>query len=278
MNTELTNEGANASGSNPITVAFEKSKRQYTINSYGEIKELINRNNLNILKDYFISKNYRNRTYNFEDEINNTLNLSGIWVSGWNEENSTPVEGGGSSVVVSASYEVFDIDGLYYLFIYDNYGECKNIEEVSILQLFATKRFEDYSESIKYNGVEQYEYVKLYDNRYYKLIYDNERNITNISELSNNENEVTDMDLMNGNTTGLGIAVGDTKNIKDEIILIDFFEDFQCSSNNSEVVQIDSEGNITGISEGETKIILTGKKSGKSKEFDISVFNEDSGK
>lgn len=33
MNTELTNQGATASESNPITVTFEKSKRQYTINN-----------------------------------------------------------------------------------------------------------------------------------------------------------------------------------------------------------------------------------------------------
>lgn len=38
MNTELTNQGATASGNNPITVTFENSQRQYTINSDGNIE------------------------------------------------------------------------------------------------------------------------------------------------------------------------------------------------------------------------------------------------
>ena len=37
MNTELTNQGATSSGSNPIKVTFTESKRQYTINSNGII-------------------------------------------------------------------------------------------------------------------------------------------------------------------------------------------------------------------------------------------------
>lgn len=38
LNTELSNQGAFASGSNPITVTFNDSKRQYTINSNGTIE------------------------------------------------------------------------------------------------------------------------------------------------------------------------------------------------------------------------------------------------
>lgn len=38
MNTELTNQGASADGSNPIIVTFTNSKRQYTINSNGTIE------------------------------------------------------------------------------------------------------------------------------------------------------------------------------------------------------------------------------------------------
>ena len=38
MNTELTNQGATADGSNPITVTFTDSKRQYTIDTNGTIK------------------------------------------------------------------------------------------------------------------------------------------------------------------------------------------------------------------------------------------------
>lgn len=38
MNSELANQGATASGNSPITVTFEKSKRQYTINSNGIIE------------------------------------------------------------------------------------------------------------------------------------------------------------------------------------------------------------------------------------------------
>ena len=38
LNTELTNQGASADGSNPITVIFTDSKRQYTINSSGTIE------------------------------------------------------------------------------------------------------------------------------------------------------------------------------------------------------------------------------------------------
>ena len=38
LNTELTNQGASADGSNPITVTFTDSKRQYTINSNGIIE------------------------------------------------------------------------------------------------------------------------------------------------------------------------------------------------------------------------------------------------
>ena len=37
LNTELTNQGATANGSNPINVTFTVSKRQYTINANGEI-------------------------------------------------------------------------------------------------------------------------------------------------------------------------------------------------------------------------------------------------
>ena len=37
LNTELTNQGASADGSNPITVIFTDSKRQYTLNSNGII-------------------------------------------------------------------------------------------------------------------------------------------------------------------------------------------------------------------------------------------------
>lgn len=38
LNTELANQGATANGSNPIKVTFSDSKRQYTIDSNGEIK------------------------------------------------------------------------------------------------------------------------------------------------------------------------------------------------------------------------------------------------
>ena len=38
LNTELTNQGAFAKGNNPITVTFDDSKRQYTINSNGMIE------------------------------------------------------------------------------------------------------------------------------------------------------------------------------------------------------------------------------------------------
>ena len=38
LNTELTNQGATASGSNPITVTFTDSRRQYTINNSGTIE------------------------------------------------------------------------------------------------------------------------------------------------------------------------------------------------------------------------------------------------
>lgn len=38
LNTELTNQGANADGNNPIIVTFTNSKRQYTINSSGTIE------------------------------------------------------------------------------------------------------------------------------------------------------------------------------------------------------------------------------------------------
>ena len=38
LNTELTNQGASADGSNPITVTFTDSKNQYTINSNGTIE------------------------------------------------------------------------------------------------------------------------------------------------------------------------------------------------------------------------------------------------
>ena len=49
LNIELANQGATAGGSNPITVIFKKSQRQYTINSKGTI-EYANKNELNTPK------------------------------------------------------------------------------------------------------------------------------------------------------------------------------------------------------------------------------------
>ena len=58
LNYELTNQGATASGSNPITITFESSKRQYTITSNGIIAVSSNNelSDLEKLRIYFIEK------------------------------------------------------------------------------------------------------------------------------------------------------------------------------------------------------------------------------
>ena len=51
MNIELINQGANASGNNPIVVTFEKSQRQYSINGKdGKIAEYTQPNILDLVK------------------------------------------------------------------------------------------------------------------------------------------------------------------------------------------------------------------------------------
>ena len=72
------------------------------------------------------------------------------------------------------------------------------------------------------------------------------------------------------------VDVGSSKNIKETDFIYKIYkvaedEDLEYISNDTNIATVDSEGNVTGINGGDTKLTITGKKSGKTIDVMIRV-------
>ena len=113
----------------------------------------------------------------------------------------------------------------------------------------------------------------------YKVEYYGNNDIENITFASlvdtkiQDENEVSDKeDVTEISVIGdiISISVGSTEHIN-FYIGPGIYEDIEYISNNESILTIDNEGYMTGVSIGDTSVILKGKKSGKSKEINVKV-------
>lgn len=73
LNPELTNQGASADGSNPITVTFTNSKRQYTINSNGTIEYAGIQSEENSENDWIVAWTYDGTNWSGPNSSGTTL-------------------------------------------------------------------------------------------------------------------------------------------------------------------------------------------------------------
>jgi len=76
---------------------------------------------------------------------------------------------------------------------------------------------------------------------------------------------------------GMEIEKGNSKNIKEAYFIDKIYKavedrELEYTSNDTNIATVDSEGNVTGINEGNTKLTITGKKSGKTIDIMVRVY------
>lgn len=118
-------------------------------------------------------------------------------------------------------------------------------------------------------------YVVLYNNKRYKLkfsTYNNETHDYEFTDVEEYTGTLQDIAEAQKYRTSLDLEIGETKNIYRYIFTNMYeIENVEFESNDESIATVDNNGNVTGISEGNTTITLKGKVSGNTIDVMIIV-------